>query len=33
MKEGLKTVLTRPLDIDLAIALFSAAKRLSAKPR
>jgi len=31
MKEGIKTVLTKPLEIDLIIALFSAAKRLSTK--
>jgi DNA-binding NtrC family response regulator len=29
MKEGIKTVLTKPLDIDLMIALFTAYKNLS----
>lgn len=31
MKEGIKTVLTKPLDIDLIVALFTAHKSMSAK--
>jgi CheY-like chemotaxis protein len=33
MKEGIKTVLTKPLDIDLIVALFTAVKHLSATGR
>ena len=33
MKEGIKTVLTKPLDIDLIVALFTAAKHISSKAR
>jgi hypothetical protein len=33
MKEGIKTVLTKPLDIDLLIALFTAYKNLFTKGR
>ena len=33
MKEGIKTVLTKPLDIDLVIALFNASKHLTLKSR
>jgi CheY-like chemotaxis protein len=31
MKEGIKTVLTKPLDIDLVVALFTAARSISSK--
>jgi CheY-like chemotaxis protein len=31
MKEGIKTVLTKPLNIDLVVSLFSAFKSMSAK--
>ena len=31
MKEGIKTVLTKPLDIDLIVALFTAVRSLSSK--
>ena len=31
MKEGIKTVLTKPLDIDLIVALFTAIKSISSK--
>ena len=31
MKEGIKTVLTKPLDIDLIVALFTAHKSVSSK--
>ena len=31
MKEGIKTVLTKPLDIDLVVALFTAVKSLSSR--
>ena len=33
MKEGIKTVLTKPLDIDLIVALFTAAKYISSNSR
>ncbi len=31
MAEGIKTILSKPLDIDFLLTLFSAAKRLSSK--
>jgi CheY-like chemotaxis protein len=33
MKEGIKTVLTKPLDIDLMLALFSALQRVQSNER
>ncbi len=33
MREGIKTVLTKPLDIDLMLALFSAFQRIRLKDR
>ena len=33
MNEGIKTVLTKPLDIDLIVSLFSMIKKLSAPTR
>jgi DNA-binding NtrC family response regulator len=33
MKEGIKTVLTKPLDIDLVVAIFTAEKSLSSRKR
>jgi CheY-like chemotaxis protein len=33
MAEGIKTVLTKPLDIDFVLSLFSAIKRLKTKSR
>jgi YesN/AraC family two-component response regulator len=32
LEEGIKTVLTKPLNIDLLLSLFSAAKNLFTKP-
>ncbi len=33
MKEGIKTVLTKPLDIDLMVALFTAYRNISSSKR
>jgi hypothetical protein len=33
MKEGIKTVLTKPLDIDLIVALFTALKSITSRTR